>query len=72
VKSLGEDIYEHPPISLDLSIHQRFGKHLSARFGVRNLLDPDFKQTYGSSPDGNLWQSYKRGRTYGLSLTAEF
>ncbi len=72
VKSQSPDIYEHPPISLDLSISQRLWKKCSARFSVRNVLDPDFVRTYGSSPDGSVYSSFKRGRTFALSLTAEF
>jgi outer membrane receptor protein involved in Fe transport len=72
VKTLGPDIYEHPPISLDAAISQKFGKHWTARFAVRNILDPEFRQTYGSDFNGNIFQSYKRGRTFSVSLSAEF
>ncbi len=72
VKTFGPDIYEHPPISLDAAISQKFWKHWTLRLGVRNILDSDFRQTYGASPNGNLYQSYKRGRTYTLTLSAEF
>jgi len=72
VKSQGQDIYEHPPITLDVSISQKFWKNWSARFAVAYVLDEDFLQTYGPKTDGNIWQSYKRGRTFPLSLTAEF
>ena len=71
-KSQSPDIYEHPPITLDAAISQKFWKNWSARFAVKNILDPDFRQTYGSDERGNIYQSYKRGRTYSLSLTAEF
>jgi hypothetical protein len=72
VKSFGPDVYEHPPITLDALISQRFWKYLTFRFGVRNLLDSEFLQTYGSSPNGNVFQAYKRGRTFTFSLTADF
>ncbi len=46
---------------------------MSLRFGVRNILDSETRYTYGSSfADGNIFQAYKRGPTYGFSLTAEF
>ena len=44
---------------LDISISQRFWKHWSARFAVRNVLDPEFVRTYGSSPDGSVYSSFK-------------
>ena len=71
-KTQGPDIYEHPPITLDAAISQKFWKHWTLRFGVKNILDSEFRQTYGSSYDGNIFQSYKRGQTYSVSLTAEF
>jgi hypothetical protein len=72
VKTLGPDIYEHPPITLDAAISQKFCKHWSIRFGVKNILDSEFFQTYGSSPQGKIFQAYRYGRTYGVALTAEF
>jgi outer membrane receptor protein involved in Fe transport len=72
VKSQSPDIYEHPPITLDLSISQKFWKHWSARFAVRNVLDQEFLRTVGPSREGSVYQSYQKGRTFALSLTAEF
>lgn len=71
-KTLGPDLYEHLPITLDAALTQRIYKSLSFRFAVRNILDPEFRQTYGSSFNGNIFQNYKRGRTFALGLTAEF
>jgi len=71
-KTRGPDLYEHPPISLDAAISQKFLKYWSVRFGVRNILDPEYRTTYGSNFNGNIYQSYKRGRTFSLSLSAEF
>ncbi|HMJ64700.1 MAG TPA: TonB-dependent receptor, partial [Candidatus Binatia bacterium] len=71
-KTIGPDIYEHPPISLDAAISQRFWKHWTLRFGVRNILDYEYRYTYGRDYSGNIFQSYKRGRTYGLTVSAEF
>ena len=70
--SLGEDIYEHPPVSLDAAISQKFWKNWTIRFGVKNLLDPLYVRTFGAGRDGNVFQSYHRGRTYSLTLTGEF
>jgi len=68
---IAEDIYEYPPLTLDLVISQRIGRHMSVRFSVRNLLDPETKRTYGE--DSNLlFSSNKRGRTFGLGLSYDF
>lgn len=68
----GPDIYEHSPVSLDALISQKFGKHWTARFGVRNILNPEFRQTFGEDFDDPIRQNYRRGRTYSVSLSAEF
>jgi outer membrane receptor protein involved in Fe transport len=71
-RSLGPDLYEHPIPTLDAAISQKFWKHWTLRFGVRNILDPEFRQTYGADYNGKIYQSYRRGRTFSVSLTAGF
>ena len=68
----GPDIYEHPPALVDLNLSQKIGKNWKVRVGVRNLLDGEFSQNYGDSPDGPVFYRFTRGRTYSLSLTGEF
>jgi TonB-dependent receptor len=68
----GADQYEHPPVTLDFGLSQKIGRRLTARFGVRNLLDSEIRQTYGPKSGDPLYQSYRRGRTFSLSLSAEF
>lgn len=68
----GPDIYEHSPVSLDAAISQKFAKYWSIRFGVRNILDEPYRKTYGDQFDAPIYESYRRGRTYSISLTAEF
>jgi outer membrane receptor protein involved in Fe transport len=70
--SLGEDVYEHPPVSLDAAISQKFWKHWTLRLAVKNILDPEYLQTLGAGYGGPVFQSYHRGRTYALTLTGEF
>jgi outer membrane receptor protein involved in Fe transport len=71
-KSLGPDLYEHPTVTLDTGMSQKFLKHWELRLGVKNLLDQEYRQTYGQSEDGNVYQSFKRGRTYSISVSATF
>jgi len=71
-KLQGPDVYEHPPISLDAAISQKFWKDWTIRLGVRNILDLEYNMTYGPKNDGNIYQSYKRGRLYSVTLSAEF
>ncbi|MBX3744596.1 MAG: TonB-dependent receptor [Verrucomicrobiae bacterium] len=69
---LGVDIYEHPPVSLDLVIQQRLGERWQLKFTAKNLLDPEYRRTYGPESDGLRFTSHRRGRVFGLSLSAEF
>ena len=71
-KTRGPDLYEHPPIMLDASVSQKFWQHWTARFSVKNLLDGEYRKTYGEDYDGNIYEAYRRGRTYSLSLSVEF
>ncbi len=71
-RAQGEDLYQHPPVLVDFGVSQKLGRNLRMRFGVRNLLDDDYLETYGSRAEGALYQKYQRGRTYSLSLSAEF
>jgi outer membrane receptor for ferrienterochelin and colicin len=74
------NIYEQPINTLDFFINQRLGRRWKMRFGARNLLDPDIRQTlindlgsreerYG---DQYVFRSYKRGITVSLTLSADF
>ncbi len=68
----GADIYEHVPISFDALMSQKIGKHFVLRLGVRNILDPEFRQTYGNDFDDYLRQTFRRGRTFSFSLGADY
>ncbi len=72
VNPSGPDIYEHPPTTLDLVISQRLTPHLRLKFSAKNLLDPAYQVTYDKRPDENVYTSYKRGRTFGVSLAYDF
>jgi outer membrane receptor protein involved in Fe transport len=66
-----EDIYEQPFGTLDFIVSQKFARHLSVKFSAKNLLDPKIERTYGENSN-LLYSSYRRGRTFGLSLSYDF
>lgn len=66
-----EDVYEQPAPTLDLVLSQKLGRNLSLRFTARNLLNPKIERTYGKDSD-LLYSSYKRGMSFGLTLSYEF
>jgi outer membrane receptor protein involved in Fe transport len=66
-----EDVYEQPAPTLDFILSQKIGRHLGLRFAARNLLNPKIERTYGES--GNqLYSSFQRGMTFGLSMSYDF
>jgi hypothetical protein len=66
-----EDIFEQPAPILDFIIGQKLGRHLTVKFAAKNLLNPQIERTYGE--DSNLiYSSYKKGRSFGLSLSYDF
>jgi hypothetical protein len=68
---VGLDIYERPAASLDFVFTQKLTRRVSLRFTAKNLLDPDIKLTYGDTGD-LIYQSFQRGMTFGVSISAQF
>ena len=66
-----EDVFEQPAPGLDFVFSQKLGRNLSLKLNVKNILDPKIERTYGE--DSKLiYSSYKRGRSYGMSLSYDF
>jgi len=66
-----EDVFEQPAPGLDFIIGQKIGRHLTIKFAAKNLLNPTFERTYGED-SSLIYSSYKKGRSYGLSLSYDF
>ncbi|MGE0711438.1 MAG: TonB-dependent receptor [Planctomycetota bacterium] len=62
------DVYEQPFHQLDFVASWGFWEHWSVKLSLGNLLDGEVRLTQG----GETVQSYRKGRSVGLSLTAEF
>lgn len=61
------DVYSMPVPVLNWNISKKIGKILiKASFG--NILNSDYKKTYSHQNKEYIFQSYKLGRTYGLSV----
>ena len=65
------NVLEQPRGQLDFNVRKAFGKgdRFSAKFSARNLLNPDFKQTQEFGGNEYIFQNYKKGRIFGLSLS---
>jgi TonB-dependent receptor len=66
-----EDIFEQPAPGLDVIIGQKLGRHLGIKFTARNLLNPKIERTYGEDSD-LIYSSYKKGMSFGLSMSYDF
>ncbi len=66
-----EDVFEQPAPGLDFLLSQKLGRHLTLKFAAKNLLNPKFERTYGES--GKLiYSTYKKGMSFGLSMSYDF
>jgi len=66
-----DDVYEQPAPVLDFVVSQKIGRHTTVKLFAKNLLDPRIERTYGKDSE-LLYDSYKRGRTFGLTLSHDF
>ena len=66
-----EDVFEQPAPGLDFVLSQKLGRNLTAKFTAKNLLNPTFKRTYGEN-SSLIYSSYKKGMSFGASLSYEF
>jgi hypothetical protein len=66
-----EDVFEQPAPGLDFILSQKLGRHLTAKFAAKNLLNPKIERTYGE--DSNLiYSSYRKGMSFGVSFSYDF
>jgi outer membrane receptor protein involved in Fe transport len=65
------DIYEQPAAGLDFVFSQKLGRHTKLKFTAKNLLDPAIEKTYGEEAE-QVYSSYTKGMSFGLSFTYDF
>lgn len=68
----GPDIYELPPMTMDFVVTQKLRPGMKLKFTVKNLTDPTFKRTYGADAGAPIYSASRKGRTIGLTLSANF
>ena len=66
-----EDVFEQPAPGVDFLFSQKLGRHLTAKFAAKNLLNPISKRTYGEN-SSLIYSSYKKGMSFGLSLSYDY
>ncbi len=62
------DIYEQPFHQVDFVAAQKFYRNWSTGFKAKNLLDPESKSTQG----GQIVRTVKKGRSFNVTLSANF
>ena len=64
--------FEQPVGTLDLTISQSLSDHWKLKFSAKNLLDPTVDVTQEFGGQEYIYSSYKRGRSFGMSLSYDF
>ena len=67
-------IFEQPVHTVDFTLSQELSERWSMKFKAENLIDPLVRTVYdfGGGAGDYLHRSYRRGRSFGLSLTCSF
>lgn len=66
------DIYEQPFESLDLFYSQQLSERWSLKFSARNLINSVKETTLTHRGTDFIYESYRRGRSFGISLAYLF
>jgi len=66
------DVYDQPRGALDMSITKKLGQQFLLKVQGRNLLDPDYHQTYAFNNDTYTFQRFSMGRTFSIGVSYNF
>ncbi|MGB0248559.1 MAG: carboxypeptidase-like regulatory domain-containing protein [Flavobacteriales bacterium] len=66
------DVYDQPRGALDVSVTKTLGDRFTLKLQGRNLLDPEYRQSYTFKGDEYTFQSFTRGRTFSFGLSYNF
>ena len=66
-----EDVFEQPAPGLDFILAQKLGRHLTAKFAAKNLLNPKIERTYGENSN-LIYSSYRKGMSFGVAFSYDF
>ena len=65
-------VLEQPAHSLDFTLSQRLWKNWKFKFSAKNLLDAEHRLVSKLDGEEAVYASYRRGRSFSLSLNYEF
>ncbi|MDA0751220.1 MAG: TonB-dependent receptor [Verrucomicrobia bacterium] len=64
--------FERPVGTLDMTVSQQLTDHWKLKLSAKNLLDPTVDITQEYNAQEYIYSSYKRGRSFGMSLSYDF
>ncbi len=62
------NIYTQPSANLNFNIKKGFGKKVSLKFSISNILDSENKKTYNYNNEEYIFQAHKMGRTFSFGF----
>ena len=62
------NVYEQPVHQLDFNINKKLGERFSLKLNAQNIINPIVKQTYNYKDQEYIFNAYRRGATFSLSL----
>jgi len=68
----GPDVFEHPPMLLDLSLSQKLSERWRLRLSAKNVLNAEYERTYGEESGTKVYSRNTRGAVLGLSASYEY
>jgi len=68
----GPDVFEHPPMLIDLVVSQKLSDHWRLRFTGKNLVNAEYLRTYGEDREGFVYSKNTRGVVFGIQATYEY
>ena len=63
------DVYERGYLTTDLIINKNFKSKFSAKLSIKNIFDPEIKESSELNGEEYLFQSFQRGRSISLSVS---
>lgn len=63
------DVFERGYVTTDLIISKGFANNFSAKLSLKNLLDPEIKNSSELNGEEYVYQSFNRGRSISLSIS---
>jgi len=67
--NLTPDVFEQPANVLDFTATQKIFEVFALSFGIKNLLDTEFKEVYRFKGNDFIYQTYKLGRKVSIGFS---